>query len=347
MRALRQYRLWLPAFVVGLVGCMDFGPSEPEHFEVSGRSVLICNEGNFMYGNASLSCYLPTTGEVDNEIFIRANDMRLGDVAHSVTLHDSILYVVVNNSGVVFAIDSETFTLRGALTGVNSPRYLHIASATKGYLSDLYDSRINIFNPQTMALTGYVATPSHPSTECLIALDERLFVNCWSRDNTILAIDTATDSICDSIHLEGQPRKMVVDSNKRLWVVTDCGTDGKSTPRLYRLSSNPLAIESAIILPHLGPVDLDTNTSGNTIYLLNHHIWAMDTSADELPPSPLIEADGRLLYSIGVDPYNDDIYAADALDYIQSGVVFRYNRYGTLLDSFTAGIIPGSFCFTK
>jgi hypothetical protein len=61
----------------------------------------------------------------------------------------------------------------------------------------------------------------------------------------------------------------------------------------------------------------------------------------------MIDADERLLYSLGVDPVSGDIYLSDAIDYIQAGLVFRYNRYGTLLDSFTAGIIPGSFCFKQ
>jgi DNA-binding beta-propeller fold protein YncE len=263
------------------------------------------------------------------------------------TLHDSILYVIVNNSGVVFAIDAESFTLQGALTGINSPRSLYIASEDKGYITDLYDSRINLFNPRTMTLTGHIPTPSHPSTECLIAIGNRLFVNCWSMDNTILAIDTDTDSICDSLLLEGQPRKMIADAENRLWVVTDCGADGQSTPRLYRLTTEPLSIECAITLPHKAPVDLTTDASGNTIYLLNRHLWVMPHTSEGLPSQPMIEADERLLYSLGVDPVSGDIYLSDAIDYIQAGLVFRYNRYGTLLDSFTAGIIPGSFCFKQ
>lgn len=328
-----------------LGGCMDFGPSAMESFDAAGRGVVICNEGNFMYGNASMSYYTPADGRVENEVFIRANDMRLGDVAHSMTFADSVLYVVVNNSGVVYAINPATFTLQGMLTGVNSPRYIHLIAPDKGYITDLYDSRINIFDPRTMRLTGHIPTPSHPSTECMVGHDDKVFVACWSGDNTILTIDTATDTICDSIRLGGQPKEMVLDAVGKLWIATDCGKSGTATPLLYRLSTEPLTVELCLPLPNIAPVAITTDASRRTIYLLNGDVWAMPYTSSELPTSALIRAEGRLFYALGIDPATDDIYCSDAIDYVQPGIVYVYDQSGGLKDKFTAGIIPGSFCF--
>ena len=35
--------------------------------------VFVCNEGNFMYGNAALTYYDPSSKEVENQIFYNAN----------------------------------------------------------------------------------------------------------------------------------------------------------------------------------------------------------------------------------------------------------------------------------
>jgi len=65
------------------------------------RGVVILNEGNFNYGNASLSFYNISSGKTENDVYYRQNGVPLGDVAHSANFHDGLLYTVINNSGKV------------------------------------------------------------------------------------------------------------------------------------------------------------------------------------------------------------------------------------------------------
>ena len=77
---------------LSLTSCMewDYGLEESFDTSASGEGLFICNEGNFQYGNATLSYYDPESKKVENEVFYRANAMKLGDVAQSMIIRDSV-----------------------------------------------------------------------------------------------------------------------------------------------------------------------------------------------------------------------------------------------------------------
>ena len=71
-------------------------------------------------------------------------------------------------------------------------------------------------------------------------------------------------------------------------------------------------------------------------------VYEMDVTATTLPTTPFID---RSFYGLGYDVISEQLYAADAVDYVQNGWVFRYASSGAVVDSFQVGIIPGSFYF--
>ena len=173
-----------------MCGCMRWDyelPDEPLNLE--GDGLFIINEGNFQYGNATLSYYNPSANSVTNNVFARANGMKLGDVAQSMALYDNKGWIVVNNSHVVFAIDINTGKEKGRITNLTSPRYIHFVSDTKAYITQLWDNRIAIVNPRTYSVTGYITVPGMTmetgSTEQMAAYGEYVFCNCWSYQNRI------------------------------------------------------------------------------------------------------------------------------------------------------------------
>lgn len=338
-----------------MTGCMKWDYGAEEDFEVSGEGLFITNEGNFQYGNATLSYYDPETEKIENELFYRANGMKLGDVAQSMTIRNGIGWIVVNNSHVIFAIDINTFKEVGRITNLTSPRYIHFISDDKAYVTQLWDNRIFIVNPKKYEITGYVECPGMTmetgSTEQMVQYGKYVFVNCWSYQNRILKIDTQTDKVVDELIVGIQPTSLVMDKNGKLWTITNGGYEdspyGYEAPSLYKIDAETFTIEKQFQFS-LGdsPSEIQINGRKDMLYWINDDIWSMSVDAGRVPVRPFIKYSGTLYYGLTVDPTNDEVYVADAIDYQQPGKVYRYSsKDTTLIDEFYVGINPGAFCW--
>lgn len=342
-----------------LAACMSYGPAAEEDFdtglgsEAAGRGLFITCEGNFMYGNASLSFYDTRSRRAENEVFARANGMKLGDVAQSMTIHGSLGWIVVNNSGIVFAIDLDTFREAGRITGFTSPRYMHFISDQKAYVTQIWDPRICIVNPKTFEITGYIDTGmdfASGSTEQMVQIGEYVYTNCWSYQNRILKIDTRTDTVAGELVVGIQPTSLAEDCNGRLWTITDGGYEGSpygyEAPSLCCIDTETFTVERRFQFA-LGehPSEIQTNAAADVLYWINDDIWSMPVDAEMLPARPFVEYDGTIYYGLTVSPENGDVYVADAIDHVQNGVILRYSAEGQLLDTFTVGVSPGAFCW--
>ncbi len=362
--------LWMTPFILMLSSCMkdenwtdrhkpDIRMTEME----SGHPVIILNEGNFMYGNSSVSYYDAASGKLVNDVFYNQNGFPLGDVAFSATLHDGLLYIVVNNSGKIVAVNMGKYPALAAfsfikkITGLTSPRYMYFFSDEKAYVSDLYAKAISIVDPSTLAITGTINVDNHSGrfyqhpTEQFVGWDRFIFTNCYSYDNQILVIDPEKDAVVDSVQVLKQPSSMVLDRNGKLWVICDGGyansAYGNGQPGLVRIDPLTRTVEKVFPLEagHWAS-EVHLNGGSDTLYFINGGIWRMPVGAMALPGEPFIPAgDNQLFYSLGIDPATSEVYAGDAIDNVQQGVVFRYSPAGIPEDTLRVGIIPGAFVF--
>ena len=287
-------------------------------------------------------------------MFARANGMKLGDVANSMTNFNGKLWIVMNGSNVVFAINPDTFKELGRVEGVNSPRYIHFVSKDKAYVSQYYDNTIAVINPATYSVTGHITVPdmedaATASTGQMVQIGRYVYCTCPSYQKKIVKIDTNTDKVVAELEVGIQPTNIVVDRKNNIWCLTDGGgwaqnPVGYEAPAVCKINPETFKVETRYTFTlgdYVHGMAID-NTKEN-LYWINGDLWKMNISDSQLPSAPFISSDANF-YGMTVNPANGEVYLSDAVDYQQNGKVYRYSSEGAKLDEFNVGIIPGSFC---
>ena len=323
-------------------------PAENTKFKKGG--VFIINEGNYSSANSSLTYYNPETDTTVSNVFYKANNVPLGDVAQYMCIHENKAYITVNNSGTIYSINPSDGSYKGSITNLVSPRSILIVNKEKAYVSDLNSGSITVFNPETMDITGIIDIGK--STEAMLMHNNKVYVSNWSSfyqtkmNNTLMVIDPLTDKIIDSIVVGIEPQSMEIDKVGSLWVLCSGGYSGDEYPSLWKINTIDNSVIRNFTFPEItsSPEDLCINAGRDTLYFRNGDVFAMPILETEIPETSIIPADGRTFYSLAISPENE-IYVTDALDYSRNGEVYRYTVKGELVTSFKAGIIPGQVVF--
>lgn len=349
-----------------LASCSD-GTDEPDLIiDPVYASLYVVNAGNFMQSNSSITSWT-SDSVVSQEVFFKANRFKLGDAAQSMAFYGDKAWIVVNNSNVVFAVDAETFKEVGRIdNGLVSPRYIHFISGDKAYITQMYSSDIAVVNPKTYEVIGQVKDSKEVynggNTEEMVQIGDYVYVNCWSYDNRILKIDTRTDEIVMETEVGKQPVSLVKDADDNLWTICDGGWDNHplgwyEAPSLLCLDSSTLEVKKRFefkIGDWIAGKMFTDNQKKHIYWIINSYddsyanvggIFCMDIKADKLPSSPLIALGDKNFYAASISPVDSMIFAADCLDWQQSGVIYRYSSSGDYLGKFDAGIIPTSFAW--
>jgi hypothetical protein len=334
---------------------VDPGPDDtiptPESFK---NGIFIVNEGNYNWGNASISFINSKDSLVNKDVFQQVNKRSLGDVAESMKIFNNKGFIIVNNSNTIEVVSLDDFKSVASINGFDSPRNIEFIDSTKAYVTNMFKD-ISVVDLKTFKITKTIRIEGW--TESMLRYNDYIFVTCVGTFNVsnakrkakIEIISTRDDRVVDSINSGKEPMGIVIDKKKKIWVLCTGGFDNYEAASIIRIDPDLKMIEKvfAFTLGKDTPSRFCINHTGDTLYYLNNGIYKMPVSSSSLPEQPFVRADGHLFYGLGISP-KGNIFVSDAVDYVQDGWVYQYDQSnGTLLKSYRAGRIPGSFCFTE
>lgn len=328
---------------VGLVSSCDKKPDDKQEVNIPPKirsAVFIANEGNFQFGNASLTVLDYAENKTYDDAFKSANGRTLGDVLQSINVKDGLVYLVINNSQKMEIINRTDYKSVATFTGFTSPRYIEFLNSSKAYVSEFYTNQLKVVNPITRQITGNIDCGG--SQEELKIVNGKLYV-AINNGNKIYVIDTGKDQVIDSIQVSVNPTSLCIDKKNRLWV--GCNGNTAEKAKLYCINTTTDSVVTSFSLDDHLLRRIAIDKAGEQIYVLSTNLYKMRIDDVVFPTTPFVASANNNFYGIGVNPYNDEVYLSDAIDYVQRSMVYRYNSYGQFVGQFKAGIITGGFYF--
>lgn len=319
----------------------------------NANGVFITNEGDFNSGEGEVSFYNPAAETISNGLFYRANGYHLGDVAQSMYIKDSIGFIVVNNSAKVevVKIPSLKHIITIAIPN-SSPRYFLPINDSTAYVTDLYASEVHVINYLTGAIitniTGVAGwTERMVMVNGNVVVEERSLLSNPSTTGSVAVINPATNTFMQRYSFAGSNVDGIVSDNMgRVWFGMDADSAANIPAAIYCLNTDMSLNKRIVLGVSRMASNLKINSTGKEIYYFDNNGVNAVSINDTVPPAvPFSPVNGRNLYGLGVDPRNGDVYVSDALDYVQNSKVYRYDKNGNLVNSFTAGVISGDFAF--
>lgn len=318
----------------------------------TSKGVYIINEGNFNFGNGEVSLYDPNTNVVNNNHFQSANGYSLGDVAQSMFVKDSVAFIVVNNSAKIEVVKIPSFQkIRTITISGSSPRNILPLNDSIAYVTELFAKKIWIVNYLKGTVVSSITTQGW--TENIFKLDNDVFVQqkintlLTPTFATVLKLNTTNQSLQYNTTFSGRDVNGIVkDKLNRIWVAVDEDTAHGLHAGFYCFDKNLVEQKSFFYSSynhHPSPLCIDSH--GEKIFYADKDVFGFAITENAVPVTPLISGSGKNIYAMEIDPSNDDIYLSDALDFVQQSRIYRYDKNGTLVHSFTAGIISGNFAF--
>lgn len=347
---------------IGLISCTKDDPVAPPPTYDFGYSsgVFILNEGPFQSGTGTVN-YINRdgSGKVDN-IFQQANSLiPLGNIVQSMNVdyfNVGHAFIAVNNANKIEVVSLKTFQQIETIEDIASPRYIVFSPFREAFVSS-WDNTVKVIDLDTYKEIDEIAVGTGPEKMLYSSTNEQIWVlnqGGFSVDSTISIINAQDHQVLNTIQVYAKPTGILKDKNDHVWVL--CSGNGwngfpgpdDSEGHLLCINSESHTILKDFAFPSTSehPEKLVINDTGDELYYNSvDGIYKFGIADTVLQTEPFIPRP-YMFYGLGLDFLTNYIYASDPLDYVQNGLVYRFDASsGDLIDSIQAGIVPGEFYF--
>lgn len=378
LKGILRQAICLPAVLTALCNCTRSDvdpvvPGTPGEQSDSITGMFLLNEGNMGTNKCTIDYFDYASGKYSRDIFTTNNPdvvQALGDCGNDIAVYGGKVYAVINKSNLVEVMDAGTFRHIARIEVANgrnlafSDGYAYVSSYAGAILYQDskrlgYVARIDTLTLQVIdtCMVGY-------QPEEMVVYDGKLYVAnsggyCDPEyDRTVSVIDLATFTVSKTIDVEINLHRMELDSKRGMIYVSSNGN-------YYDIPSSTFVIDAKTdkVTGHIEDLPCaDMAISGDSLYvystefnydtyqtIVSYRIY--DISRNCIVTDHVItdgtESDIVYPYGIAVNPYNGDMYIADAKDFMTPGMLYCYGRDGRLKWQFMTGDVPGHFAFLK
>lgn len=380
----KLFALFISILIIGIYSCRKDELVLPTEYDIlpldnppnsNYKGMYLLNEGNMGSNKASIDYLNFKTGFYERNIYPEKNPnviKELGDVGNDIQIYGNKLYAVVNCSHKVEVINVHT-GIRIKKIDVPNCRYIRFHRG-KAYVSS-YVGPIAIdpnaqlgavfkIDTASLEIEGRVTVGYQPDE--LEIIGQYIYVansggyRIPYYDNTISIIEIEGFKQIKKIPVGINLHHIKADQYKKLWVssrgdykrihsklfvlekeIGGGSTDYKVTDTLAYPCSNMIIKGDSLFLYS---VAYSYETNENTV-----SYGIINVKTKELISKSFItdgtEKDIKIPYGINIHPETGDIYITDAKNYVSSGMLYCYNKYGQKKWGIRTGDIPAHMVF--
>jgi len=297
----------------------------------SGKAVVVLNEGNFHWGNASVDLFFPQRKEWRKSVFESTNNRPIGDVLQSASIINGNLWLVVNNSGKIEVVDTSNFKSIKTIGGLRSPRYI-TELAGKVYVTDLFAEKISVINTTSFVLESVLDVSGW--TEQIVTHNNLIYF--LNKDSGLIQSYNPSNQSIEVVPVKGKPFDLIASENE-IYV----GSYSRDTAMVTNLGSNNSHIYSYGL--QNVPAKINYSNITKSWYVRSGNALEQFNQSQKLVP--IFSLKSGSLYASKI--IEDVIYLSDAKDYVLNSEIIRIDLDGKLIDKTEAGKITSGFIYLK